>query len=556
MTLAVVLALLGGIAAGWGLTRLGLLPRGKRRRRYTPTGETPVAPLGVPVRLDETRDLLRAAYRTDELPEPEDARRADQRELERALRDVADVHGAATATLWTVPTGEGSVPVALAAALGDTAPVLTEGQAGLAVWAAREGMLSFEGSREVPRFASAPVPLLGQAGALTLHLREESGVGRDALKAWLPRHAAAVGALYELVRTRAEVARSNFRLRATIRSAMTLQGTRDPLELEEVLVGQVLDVAGAQWSMLVRWDVATGSGLLRSAAGVELPEDPAMRRVTDATLAGVVCQEGAPLVFVDARNVASDARAVLDHVPLPAGTQSLLIVPLRRRKEERPIGALICGHSEMAAFSQGDARTTQELGVVASGALETAWAVNDEREVARTDPLTGLANRRKFEEHFRRSVEWTDRHAGSTLALVLADVDFFKKINDTWGHDIGDAVLVAVGRALQKDRRSLDVVARLGGEEFALLLPSTTLEGAREVAERVRLRLEDLEIPTDAGLVRLTASFGVAQYAARAGDQELVFERADKALYAAKRNGRNRVEVARERRSGETSAGA
>jgi diguanylate cyclase (GGDEF)-like protein len=130
------------------------------------------------------------------------------------------------------------------------------------------------------------------------------------------------------------------------------------------------------------------------------------------------------------------------------------------------------------------------------------------------------------------------------MALALVDLDFFKKVNDTFGHEAGDAVLVAVSKALQKDRRALDTVARLGGEELALLLPSTTMEGAREVAERVRARIEALEVATAAGLIRVTASFGVAIYRSRVGDHGEMFDRADRALYAAKRAGRNRVELA------------
>lgn len=551
MTLALV-ALATGLAVGWFLTRQGLLPGGRRKRRYAKPPEGPIAPLGLPVRLDETRDLLRAAYRLDEMPEPEDARRDDQRQLQRALRDIGDLHAARAAVLWAVAPGEGSRPAPVAWSVGEAAPTLGDAQAELAVWTAREGMLSFDRASDAPTFAAAPVALTGQAGVLTLHLPQGTQVPREALKAWMPRHAQALASLHELVRTRAEVARSNYRLRNSIRAAMTLQGTRDPVELEQQLVVQALDVANAEWALLVRWDPGGQRGMIRSATGDALPEDPALLQVSEGSLTGMVCQEGTPLVFTDARHVQRDPRAVLDHHPLPPDTESLLIVPVRRGKEQRPIGALVCGHSMVGAFGQGDARIAQEYCVVASGAIDTAWAVNDEREVARTDPLTGLANRRRFEELFRRAVEWTDRHAGSTLALVLVDVDHFKAVNDTHGHEAGDAVLVAVARALQRDRRALDVVARLGGEELVLLLPNTSLDGAREVAERVRARLEAMEVPTTSALIRVTASFGVAAYVARAGDQAQVFERADKALYAAKRNGRNRVEVAPERRSGET----
>ncbi len=538
-----LVAIVAGLLGGWVLTRVGALPMKRRRVKYASVESAASARQGQTVPLDESRGLLKAAFRTEEIPDPEDARREDQLQLARALADVADVHGADLAVLWSVPSGDDATPAALAWSDGDPAPVLTSGQRNLAVWTARESMLSFDRASDAPRFAAAPVQLFGLAGVLTLHLRDDGRVSRESLKGWLPRHAQAIGAMHELLRTRAEVARSNFRLRASVRSAIKLQGTRDPLELESTLVTQALDVVSAEWAMLVRWDREKWRGEIRATTREPLPPEEE-REVLEGSRAGDVCLDGTPIVFVDTRTMGPSDGAVFDRTGIPEDTRALLIVPLRRGKEARPIGALVCGHSAVGAFTQADARIAQELGIVASGALETAWAVNAEREVARTDPLTGLANRRKFDEHFARAIEWTDRHPDTSMALALVDLDFFKKVNDTFGHEAGDAVLVAVSKALQKDRRALDTVARLGGEELALLLPSTTMEGAHEVAERVRARIEAMEIATSAGLIRVTASFGVAIYRSRAGDQGEVFERADQALYAAKRAGRNRVELA------------
>ncbi|HEX8102920.1 MAG TPA: GGDEF domain-containing protein, partial [Solirubrobacteraceae bacterium] len=128
------------------------------------------------------------------------------------------------------------------------------------------------------------------------------------------------------------------------------------------------------------------------------------------------------------------------------------------------------------------------------------------------------------------------------LAAVLLDLDHFKSINDTYGHGAGDLALKFVGACLKDSVRAGDFVARLGGEEFALLLPATGREGALVLAETVRRSIERLEVPgVDRGL---TASLGVAVIPDDAGDAETVVDRADQALYAAKRAGRNRVVAA------------
>ena len=345
------------------------------------------------------------------------------------------------------------------------------------------------------------------------------------------------------MRTRAETARSNYRLRATVRSAMTLQAMRDPLGLEASLVAQTLVVVGAQWAALVRWDGEQREGTVRAVRFGETSDEP-LATVPEGSFVGEVCLDGVPLVYEDAAAQIADLGTVFGGWPVPAATGSLLIVPVRRGKDERAIGALVCGHAAAEALTQADARTMQELGVIAAGALDTAWAMAVEREVARTDPLTGLANRRKFEEIYAHSIEWTDRHEGTYLALVLVDIDFFKKVNDTYGHEAGDAVLQAVARVLGKDRRAVDAVARMGGEEMALILPHTDADGAREVAERLRERIERTTVHTNVGQIQVTASFGVALYKSRGANADKVFERADKALYEAKHLGRNRVEIA------------
>jgi diguanylate cyclase (GGDEF)-like protein len=169
-----------------------------------------------------------------------------------------------------------------------------------------------------------------------------------------------------------------------------------------------------------------------------------------------------------------------------------------------------------------------------------ATLVEESRWMATTDALTGLLNRRAFLDSTSREVARSKRY-GDKLSVVLLDVDHFKQINDRRGHAAGDMVLSALGKLLLHALRTCDIVARWGGEEFVLVLPSTALEGAEEVAERVRALLEDAEIRDGNGdKIPVTASFGVAMYAL--GETlEQVIDRADRAMYLAKSGGRNRV---------------
>lgn len=163
--------------------------------------------------------------------------------------------------------------------------------------------------------------------------------------------------------------------------------------------------------------------------------------------------------------------------------------------------------------------------------------------LAREDALTGLANRRRFEERAQEDLLRAGRYQ-HPLSVLLADLDHFKTINDTYGHQYGDTVLKEVGQTFVRHCRSSDLCARYGGEEFAILLPETQLAEARLVAERLCAAVQNLMFTQAARRVQVTASFGVA--CVDIGNPQSLkelMEQADQALYIAKRQGRNRVEV-------------
>ena len=175
-------------------------------------------------------------------------------------------------------------------------------------------------------------------------------------------------------------------------------------------------------------------------------------------------------------------------------------------------------------------------------ALENARLHEEVRRQATTDELTNLVNRRRFIEALETELERA-KMFDSPLSVVLADLDDFKRINDDYGHHGGDRALKSFGQLLRAQVRDFDVAARLGGEEFAILLPQTTAEAAAVVAARTRdtLAASPIAVSEDA-TVRLTASFGIAESSPVQTTDELL-RRADNALYAAKRAGKNRYVV-------------
>ncbi|MDQ4065430.1 MAG: GGDEF domain-containing protein, partial [Actinomycetota bacterium] len=161
---------------------------------------------------------------------------------------------------------------------------------------------------------------------------------------------------------------------------------------------------------------------------------------------------------------------------------------------------------------------------------------------AETDALTGIANRRTFEATLEREMSRAARN-GEQLTLAMFDIDHFKKLNDTYGHQLGDDVLKKVAAALVEASRDFDTPARYGGEEFAVVLPSCSARESLAVAERLRKSLSEIaDVP-----VEITASSGVATFPQHAGDIEGLIKAADEALYESKRAGRDRVTRSRRR---------
>ncbi len=217
---------------------------------------------------------------------------------------------------------------------------------------------------------------------------------------------------------------------------------------------------------------------------------------------------------------------------------SLLVLPLLVKDE-------VIGTFTVAARGSGafPADRREMLGVVANQvaiSLQNAGMVQALEEQATTDGLTGLVNHRTFQERFSAMLGRADRLKFS-VAILLTDIDHFKKVNDNYGHPTGDEVLRRVAAILKANARKIDICARYGGEEFAIVLEATDQAGARQLAERVRQEIGQQAFESSKGPFKATLSLGVAVYPQDAQIKAELIARADQSLYAAKHGGRNRT---------------
>lgn len=328
---------------------------------------------------------------------------------------------------------------------------------------------------------------------------------------------------------------------------VAMKGQRLPAEAPLGDVSQRADVAPAQ---VLRWD--DGAEYLTSVVNLQARNA--------ATNLGwrVVVRQPVATAFADAN--AAERLALAMGLPMAALASILAWVAARRLTAD--LAQLAQAAREVETSGQGQ-RFPRLVGSREAGVLSSALrrmtarllSLNESMEAqvrqrtreleaanleldrqARTDPLSGLLNRRGFDAQVGQSLAMA-RRSGRALSMVLMDLDHFKRINDTFGHDMGDEVLKLLARTLQRRLRDSDICARIGGEEFVALLPDTDLEGARVMAEALVAAMAQ---QNDAVWGRVTLSAGVS--CLRATDSEAtLLRRADEALYAAKGQGRNQV---------------
>ncbi len=257
------------------------------------------------------------------------------------------------------------------------------------------------------------------------------------------------------------------------------------------------------------------------------------RELTPNSVATFVLAANEPVRVVDMR---TEQR--FEYSELLADARVISGVSLTIGSRENAFGIMSAFATNQREFTNDDVHFMQAMANVLAAAVQRKRTEEEIHALATTDSLTGLTNRRAFTAILEREIERARRY-GSQLALIMYDIDHFKSVNDRFGHDVGDQVLQAVTELVKKNVRTVDVIARWGGEEFMALLPSADLAAARIVAEKLRAAIAGHRFET---LGILTASFGVTVFKAE-DDLNALSKRVDDALYQAKENGRNRVEA-------------
>jgi two-component system, cell cycle response regulator len=322
------------------------------------------------------------------------------------------------------------------------------------------------------------------------------------------------------------------------------QALGEALTEEQVIdagLGSARDIAPYDFGAITLYDAKKRSHRVRRAVGEGSAQFAALtfRDNTSLTAMAVKNKHYLPYrgEFDSSQQVVFTKRAKLPPM------RSLLILPLVVREDA--IGTLALAAQRPDAFHDGVRGALSVLANQLAVAMSNAAAVRRLEEMATTDGLTGCLNKRAFLDELEAKIRSAERF-GRKLSLLVTDLDHFKSVNDTYGHDVGDVVIKGLGAILQSVKRDTDSVARFGGEEFCVLCEETDTPGAIKLAERVREELSAAIFPTDLGKLRITCSIGVATFPNDAKSPEELFKITDQALYAAKRSGRNRVCTSRD----------
>jgi diguanylate cyclase (GGDEF)-like protein len=275
------------------------------------------------------------------------------------------------------------------------------------------------------------------------------------------------------------------------------------------------------------------------AAGGRAAARTADGALTERVAAGRVIGLEEVLVAAEQRAATTGQSAEVN-----AGDASALAHPLHGSDGSPAVLGVVSVGRRERTFTQADRELFTYLAGQAAVSLENVDLHETVQRQAVTDELTGLFNRGRFDELLAAEVERTRRFPDQSVGLVMLDIDNFKKVNDTYGHQMGDDVLREVARVLTETSREIDSPSRYGGEELAVVLPGTDIEGAFDMAERVRAGIEGLAFPvpgSNGDVLKVTASFGAASSSGDDAVPGALISAADSALYEAKRGGKNKT---------------
>ncbi len=321
------------------------------------------------------------------------------------------------------------------------------------------------------------------------------------------------------------------------RAAQALGSALSEQDVVDAGVKAAREIASFDLAAVTIYDEATGTHEVVAAKSADKAIDDlvGVRFAHNAGLVSMVVQNRCPLPYRG--EYEGGHKTVLSKRLSWPAHPSLLVLPLVLH--ERALGTLILGAKRRHAFGDPVRPTLEVLASHLAVSLSNARMVQKLETMATTDGLTGLLNKRAMLESAAQKVAASARF-DRKLAVLMTDIDHFKKVNDTYGHDVGDVVIRGLADILKRQKRATDIVARFGGEEFVALCEQTDEKGAMLLAERIREELGKTTFRTAQGALSVTCSIGVAVFPEAGRDWEALFKAADEALYVSKRSGRNR----------------
>jgi two-component system cell cycle response regulator len=418
----------------------------------------------------------------------------------------------------------------MAAALSQQTPVAIQGQR-----AARHVPYYAD---QVPVGAVCATPILDrdQARGVLIVDREQSEAFTDAEQELLQATARFLLRAIENERVFVQLEAAKNEQGKLYRAAGLLAAATTEGEVVEAGVACAREFAAFDIAVVTLFDKQAREHVICAASGENVQNLVGRRFAHNAGLVSMVVANRHPLPY---RGDYDPIRQLVFErgIEVPA-LPSLLVLPLC--VHERALGTLVLGCKRKGAFGQSVRPTLEVLASHMAVSLANARMLTRLEELATTDGLTGLLNRRTLLEVAAQKLMAAKRF-NKPVSVLICDIDFFKRVNDSYGHDVGDQVIKGFADALRRIKRDIDVVSRIGGEEFVCLCEETTEQGGVQMAERIRNEVQSLTFTTEKGELQVTTSVGVATCPAAGQDWESLYKSADEALYASKHNGRNRV---------------
>jgi diguanylate cyclase (GGDEF)-like protein len=532
------------------------------------SGVVPAATVARPAPAAQTRSvrgLETPARGTRAVPEPrrslamdaEPESNVEQETISRFLREMRDQVGGDEVVLWRylrdtdelVPISSASSPIPKVTF--ETNPPLES----LVHWAVQQGLPTTNYDTESSFFLTASVGREGRFhGALGVYAEDRESLSRERAKVFLPRYATRLTLLVDMLSDGKETRRYRGKADKVVVASQKIQKSQNLESLKAAICESAIDVTGGTRSAYVHWNEAEQTAVVESVTPLHTIE-PGFEVHPESIIGKFLRNPDRPRMAVRESYRKSEG---LPFSPSEGSRKigSLAIVPLV--VDDEIIGAVCVEGDEEAQVTAVEGELLSMLAPVASVALKNVEQLQDVTQKSNHDALTGLANRRQFEDRLRHHLLEHARHR-QPVSLILLDIDMFKTVNDIYGHQGGDEVLVEVAKAASNTIREIDLCARYGGEELAILLPQTNLAGASRTAERLREAVANLRVtpPSGGAPITVTASFGVASYTESVKAGDLLFPAADMALYQAKSAGRNCVRQAMSRSSfGKGAAGS